>query len=163
MKNNVNEALNNVDATYDDLVKIANDIAADVLGDLDDMIKSAYEDVEKMTNDAIRELILKLSLRSYSFSEIKEKALFKAVMAETLRKEAYATRYNTAEGTAAVRDNIATLDISSEIVADEIYNFVAAIFKTKLDELHRIVAALTTVLTTRLTEAKLTAVGMTND
>lgn len=159
----INAALDKVDATYTELIEIANQISASVLGDLDEMMSVAYNDVERLTNDAIRDLILKLSLRSYSFSEIKEKSQFKAVMAETLRKEAYATNYNSAEGTAAVRDNLATLSISDEIVADEIYTLVASMFKTKLDEIHRVVAALTTVLTTRLSEAKLTSVGMTNE
>ena len=159
----INAALDKVDATYTELIEIANQISASVLGDLDEMMSVAYNDVERLTNDAIRDLILKLSLRSYSFSEIKEKSQFKSVMAETLRKEAYATNYNGAEGTAAVRDNLATLSISDEIVADEIYTLVASMFKTKLDEIHRVVAALTTVLTTRLSEAKLTSVGMTNE
>lgn len=160
---NINAALDKVDATYSELIEIANQISSAVLGDLDELMSTAYNDVERLTNDAIRDLILKLSLRSYSFSEIKEKSQFKAVMAETLRKEAYATSYNSAEGTAAVRDNLATLSISDEIVADEIYTLVSSMFKTKLDEIHRVVAALTTVLTTRLTEAKLTSVGMTNE
>lgn len=163
MRENVSKALDNVDATYEELIDISNSIVNDVIGDLDSMMASAYNDVETLTNDAIRDLILRLSLRSYSFSEIKEKSQFKAVMAETLRKEAYAKNYNSAEGTAAVRDNLATLNTSDEIVADEIYSLVANIFKQKLDETHRVVAALTTVLTTRLSEAKLTNVGMTNE
>ena len=145
MKSEVVAALDAVDATYDELIDVANDIAKEVVGDLDDMMASAYNDVEKLSNEAIRDLMLKLSLRSYSFAEIKERSAFKSELAETLRKEAYAKNFNSAEGTVAVRENTAVLNSSSEILANQIYELVADIFKSKLDETHRIVAALTSV------------------
>lgn len=159
MKSEVVAALDAVDATYDELIDVANDIAKEVVGDLDDMMASAYNDVEKLSNEAIRDLMLKLSLRSYSFAEIKERSAFKSELAETLRKEAYAKNFNSAEGTVAVRENTAVLNSSSEILANQIYELVADIFKSKLDETHRIVAALTSVLMSRMSEAKLTTVN----
>ena len=159
MKSEVVAALDAVDATYDELIDVANDIAKEVVGDLDDMMASAYNDVEKLSNEAIRDLMLKLSLRSYSFAEIKERSAFKSELAETLRKEAYAKNFNLAEGTIAVRENTAVLNSSSEILANQIYELVADIFKSKLDETHRIVAALTSVLMSRMSEAKLTTVN----
>ena len=158
MKNGVNAALDAVDMTYDELIVIANSILADVTGDLDAMMQSAYNDVEVLSNEAIRQLMLKLSLRSYSFSEIKEKSIFKATLGETLRKEAYAKNFNSAEGTVAVRENTAILNTSDEILAEEIYTLVSALFKTKLDELHRVVSSLQSVLMSRMQEAKLSAV-----
>ena len=71
MKNGVSAALDKIDMTYEELIVVANDILADVTGDLDAMMDSAYNDVERLSNEAIRDLMLKLSLRSYSFSEIK--------------------------------------------------------------------------------------------
>lgn len=159
MNKNVTAALDAIDATYSELVGIANDIARGVVGDLDIIMDSAYMDVERLSNDAIRDLMLRLSLRSYSFSEVKEKAAFKAALGETLRKEAYATNFNSAEGTVAVRENTATLNSAQEILAEEIYNLVAAIFKSKLDETHRIVNTLQTVLMSRMSEAKLANAG----
>lgn len=159
MKSEVIAALDAVDATYDELIDVANDIAKEVVGDLDDMMASAYNDVEKLSNEAIRDLMLKLSLRSYSFAEIKERSAFKSELAETLRKEAYAKNFNSAEGTVAVRENTAVLNSSAEILANQIYELVADIFKSKLDETHRIVAALTSVLMSRMSEAKLTTVN----
>lgn len=158
MKQNVSVALDNIDMTYDELIGVANDILNDVVGDLDRMMESAYNDIELLSNDAIRDLMLKLSLRSYSFSEIKEKSQFKAVLGETLRKEAYAKNFNSTEGTVAVRENTAIINTSAEILAEEIYSIVASLFKTKLDELHRVVDTLKTVLMSRLTEAKLSSV-----
>lgn len=159
MNKNVSAALDAIDIAYDELVSIANDIARSVVGDLDVMMDSAYADVERLSNDAIRDLMLRLSLRSYSFSEVKEKAAFKATLGETLRKEAYANNFNSAEGTVAVRENKAILESSNEILAEEIYNLVAAIFKSKIDEIHRIVNTLQTVLMSRMSEAKLANAG----
>lgn len=158
MKQNVNTALDNVDAAYGDLIEIANSIIEDVCGDIDRMTQSAYNNIENLTNEDIRDMLLRLSLRSYSFSEIKEKSAFKAALAETLRKEAYAKNFNSTEGSVAVRDNTAVVNTSSEIIAEEIYTLTASLFKTKLDELHRVVDTLKTVLMSRMQEAKLSNV-----
>ena len=158
MKLNVGAALDAVDMTYDELIVIANEILAEVIGDLDAIMESAYNDVEVLSNEAIRQLMLKLSLRSYSFSEIKEKSIFKATLGETLRKEAYARNFNSAEGTVAVRENTAILNTADEILAEEIYTLVSSLFKTKLDETHRVVSSLQSVLMSRMQEAKLSSV-----
>lgn len=158
MKQNVNTALDNVDAAYGDLIEIANSIIEEVCGDIDRMTQSAYHNIENLTNEDIRDMLLKLSLRSYSFSEIKEKSAFKAALAETLRKEAYANNFNSTEGSVAVRDNTAVVNTSSEIIAEEIYTLTASLFKTKLDELHRVVDTLKTVLMSRMQEAKLSSI-----
>lgn len=158
MKLNVGAALDAVDMTYDELIVIANEILADVIGDLDAIMESAYNNVEVLSNEAIRQLMLKLSLRSYSFSEIKEKSIFKATLGETLRKEAYARNFNSAEGTVAVRENTAILNTADEILAEEIYTLVSSLFKTKLDETHRVVSSLQSVLMSRMQEAKLSSV-----
>lgn len=155
MKQNVSAALDKVDMTYDELIVVANDILKEITGDLDAMMESAYIDVERLSVEAIRQLMLKLSLRSYSFSEIKEKSIFKATLSETLRKEAYAKNFNSSEGTVAVRENNAILNTSDEIIAEEIYTLVSSLFKTKLDEVHRVVASLQSVLMSRMQEAKL--------
>lgn len=155
MKQNVNIALDNVDAAYGDLIDIANSLLKDVCGDIDHLVDSAYNDIQDMTNEDIRDMLLRLSLRSYSFSEIKEKSAFKAALAETLRKEAYAKNFNATDGSVAVRDNTAIINTSSEIIAEEIYTVASNMFKVKLDELHRIVDTLKTVLMSRMSEAKL--------
>lgn len=154
----VQKALDNVDMVYDDLVVIANDIYNGSLQELDNLVASVYDNIENLSNEDLRTLILKISLKAYSFSEIKEKSQFKSTLAETLRKEAYAKAFGAAEGTAGAKDNIATLNVSSEILAEEIYDVVASLFKVKLDELHRVTDSLKTVLTSRLSEAKLAQV-----
>ena len=158
MNQNVNKALDAIDMTYDELIVISNSVCNDVLGDVNSMIQLAYDNVETLTNDAIRSLLLRLSLRSYSFSEIKEKSAFKATLGETLRKEAYAKSFNQTEGTVAVRENTSIINTAAEILAEEIYTLVANLFKVKLDEIHRVVDTLKSVLMSRMQEAKLTTV-----
>jgi predicted transcriptional regulator len=106
----------------------------------------------------IRDILLKLALKSYSFAPIKDKAAFKAQLAETLRKEAYSKAFSTLEGTVAVKENNANLMISEQIIVEQIYELAADLLKTKVDETHRVIATITSVLTTRLSEAKLTQV-----
>ena len=156
MNKNLQKALDNVESTYQDLIDISNDILTEMTGDIDTMLDSAYSNIENLSNDAIRDLLLRLSLRSYSFSAIKDKSAFKSTLASTLRKEAYATQFNMTEGTVATKENTATLNISAEIVVEQIYDLTASLFKTKLDEVHRVVDTLKTVLMSRLSEAKLT-------
>ena len=158
MNQNVSKALDNIDMTYDELIDIANSISKDVTGDLDSMIMSTYENIENLTNESIRSLLLRLSLRSYSFAEIKEKSLFKATLGETLRKEAYAKNFNSTEGTVAVRENTSIINTSAEILAEELYSLIASIFKVKCDEVHRVVDSLKSVLMSRMQEAKLSSV-----
>ena len=160
MDSKVQKALYNIDGTYQDLVEVAEDIFQKTTKDIDEIMVNAYNDIEKLSNDAIRDLMLRLSLKSYTFSEIKEKAVFKSVLAETIRKEEYAQNFNKTEGTVAVRENTATIDTGAEILSEEIYTLVANMLKTKLDEVHRVVNTLQTVLMTRMQEAKLTSVDI---
>lgn len=156
MKKDVNVALDNIDMVYNDLVIIANDIYTEQLGETELIVSRIYENIENLSNDDLRSNILRLSLKSYGFSEIKEKSAFKATLAETIRKEAHATAYGSAEGTAGAKENQALLNTSAEILSEEIYDLVANLFKVKLDELHRLVAAMQSVLMSKMQEAKLT-------
>lgn len=156
----INKALDAVDMTYDNLIVIANDTFNELVGDVSELVTIAYDNVENLTNDNLRELMLKLALKSYSFSEIKDKASFKATLAETLRKEAYAIKFNEQEGSVAAKDNLATLAISEEIIAENIYDLISTMLKTKSDEIHRVVDVLKTVLMSRNAEAKLTNIDI---
>ena len=104
----------------------------------------------------LRIYMMKLSLASFSFSEVKEKSALKAECAETLRKEAYAKNFNATEGSVAFRENTATINSNYEALAGQVYELVANLFKVKLDEVHRVVATINSVLMSRMQEAKLT-------
>ena len=101
--------------------------------------------------------MLKLSIKAYSFGDVKERSAVKAECAEILKKEAYAISFNSSEGSVAVKDNNSVLSISNEIVTECIYNLVASLFKIKLDELRRIIDILKTILMSRLSEMKMSS------
>lgn len=151
----LNQALENADLLYTDLVNAANIIIEDYTKNINDVIKNITDHIESMSNEELRLQMMKLSLNAYTFSEIKEKSALKAVCAETLRKEAYAKNFNATDGTVAFKDNTATINSSYELLTEHIYELVANLFKTKLDELHRIVASMNSVLMSRMQEAKL--------
>lgn len=158
MTRELSQAIDNVEITYNEIIDIANESVKELTGDLDELLENVYYGVENLTNDGIREIMLRLSLRAFSFSAIKDKAGLKASLAETLRKEAYAKQFSTLDGSVAAKDTRATLNISEQIIVEQIYNLTASLFKTKLDEVHRCVDTLKTVLMSRLSEAKLTTI-----
>lgn len=151
----LNEALEATNTTYNELVDIANDIVNRCTKNVDPIIESLKKNIETLTNDDLRNYMLELSIRAWSFSEIKEKAELKSEISKILKQEAYAVEFNKAEGTVAVKENIANLNISSEILCQCVNNLVADILKTKLDEIHRIVNAVQSVMVSRMSEAKL--------
>ena len=156
MKRDLQTALDNVEMTYSELVQIANDMTRDVFEEVDNIINSIEENkLYTMPADAIREYILRLSLKSYRLSEIKEKSSLKQECAETLRKEKYAISFNGIEGTVAFKENSALVSISEEVLVEAVYSLVASLFKTKLDEIHRFLDSLKSILISQLQEAKI--------
>ena len=113
--------------------------------------------------DQIRDYILTIQLKAFEISEIKEKAALKAELAETLQKEKFAVSFNGLEGSAAVKDKLALVETSAEIVTEALYNLIANLLKTKLDQLHRLVDALKSILMSRMQETKFMNIGSTND
>ena len=160
MDKKLETALNNVETTYGELVDIANGMLNSMFEPINMIISRVNASVNAMSIDQIRDYILTIQLKAFEISEIKEKAAFKSVLAETIRKEEYAQNFNKTEGTVAVRENTATIDTGAEILSEEIYTLVANMLKTKLDEVHRVVNTLQTVLMTRMQEAKLTSIDI---
>lgn len=151
-KDKLNIALDELEMSYKDIVEMANDIVGEAVADVDSIVNTISE---SMTNDEIRNTLLRLSMRSYSLGEFKEKATMKSELAETVRKQKYAIEFNGAEGSVAAKDNTAIISSAESVIVEVLYNLVSSLLKTKLDEAHRCVATLQTILLTRLSEAKL--------
>ena len=157
-KPSIQKALDEVDMTYSELIAIANDILVGVAGDLNSLIDEIQERAESLSNEDIRAYMVRLALKSYTFSEIKEKAAFKAALSETIRKNAYAKTFGSIDGSVAAKESNAILNTSEEVLAEALYDLLAASFKTKLDEAHRVVDVLKTTIMSRMQEAKLTQI-----
>ena len=160
MTKSLNEALDNVDMTYDQLIHIADSMLKPITDELDKIIKAASNHIENLTVDNIRKLMLEISLKSYSLSEIKEKSALRSVCAEMLKDEAYATALLKTDGAIAVKQHTALLETSYETLSEAIYDSAASMLKIKLDECHRIVASLQSILMSRMQEAKLSTLNI---
>ena len=149
------EAMREVETNYTELKEIANDMLGDFFSPIDETIKKLENNINNLTVDSIKEAILTLSIQSYKISEIKDKTMLKAELAETLKKEAYATSYTGVDGTVATKENFALLQSSPQIVTELLYDLVSSLAKTKLDEVHRVVDSLKSILMSRMQEMKM--------
>lgn len=148
-------ALDNIEMTYAQVSEYATGVVSDVTSNADRIVNSIKSNIDNLTNDSLRDAMVRISLEAYSLGAIKEKSAIKSEIAETLKKEAYARSFSSKEGSVALKESSATLDISAEIVAETICTLIANLLKNKLDELHRVVDTLKTTLTSRVSEAKL--------
>ena len=160
MKKDLNEALTNVEMTYKDVVEVSNEILDEIMTPINKLIDEITENASSMPVENLRDYMLRLQLRAYELSETKEKSAFKAECAEALRKEKYARSFNEASGTSGAKDNTATIESSEEIIVEALYNLVASLLKTKLDEIHRLTDVLKSILVSRMQEAKLSMNGL---
>jgi hypothetical protein len=163
MDKKLETALNNVETTYGELVEIANGMLDPMFEPINAVISRVSASVNAMSIDQIRDYILTLQLKAFEISEIKEKAALKAELAETLQKERFAVSFNSFEGSAAAKDKLALVETSSEIVSEALYNLVTNLLKTKVDQLHRLVDALKSILMSRMQETKFMNMGSTNE
>lgn len=163
MNKKLEEALQNVEMTYAELVQISNDITSPHFAPINEMVDTLSETVNSLTIDQIRDYILQLQLKAFEISEIKEKSALKAELADALQKEKFATTFSSLEGTAAVKEKLATVEVAEAVLSETLYTLVANLFKTKVDQLHRLVAALQSILMSRMQEAKFMSIGVDNN
>ena len=107
MAKNLNEALDNLEMTYGQVADIADAMLKEILSPVTNLINVIGEDINGLSVDQLKEYMWKLQYKAYSLSEIKEKSLLKAELAEALQKEKFAMKFNEADGAAAVKNNIA--------------------------------------------------------
>lgn len=156
-------ALDKVEMNYGELVQIANEMLAPILGPVTDLVNEVNSRSNHLSIDQIRDFILRIQLKACEISEIKEKSAFKAELAVALQKEAFAVAFNGTDGSAAVKDKLALVATAEETVTEALYTLVANLLKAKLDQLHRLVDALKSILMSRMQETKFMNIGTSND
>ena len=155
MAKDLNKALESVEMTYNQIREIADNMLAGPFDEPNRIVGFIQANIESMSVEMLRDSILRLQLAVYSLSELRDRAGVKAACAEAIRKEAYATAYVVQEGTAGVKDSNTTLAISENIVAQCLYDLVASLVKTKVDQLQRMIDSLKTILMSRMQELKI--------
>lgn len=159
MNAKLENALTNVETTYGELVEIANSMLKPLFDPINQLVSTINSTINALSIEQIRDYILQLQLKAFEISETKEKAALKAELAETLQKEKFAVSFNSLEGSAAVKEKLALVEASPEAVSETLYNLVANLLRTKLDQLHRLVDALKSVLMSRMQETKFMNIG----
>lgn len=155
--NTFDEALDNAKKTHEEIVKLASSITGEYTKEVDEIINHVKDHVNELNNDQLRALITDLSFKAYSLGEAKEYSALKSEISKTLRDEIQATTFNTSAGTMDVRRNNSILESENEQLVKLLCDSVSGLLKVKLDETHRIVDTLKTVILTRNTEAKINA------
>lgn len=155
MAKDLTKALEAVEVTYAQIKDIADNMLAAHFEEPNRIVESIQYNIESISVDTLRDAILRLQLAVYSLSELRDRSGVKAACAEALRKEAYATAYVLQEGTAGVKDSNTTLAISENVVVQCLYDLVASLVKTKVDQLHRMIDSLKSILMSRMQELKL--------
>lgn len=160
MAKNIESALDQVELTYGEVIEIANQMLEPILTPINDLISVIGEDINSLSLDQLKDLMWKLQYKAYVLSEVKEKSSLKAELAETIQKEKAAQRFMEVDGTAGAKANMALIDTSEETVVQLLYENVSSQLKTKLDQLHRLVNVIQSILMTRMQEAKLSISSM---
>ena len=155
MAKDLNKALEAVEMTYGQIKQIADDMLAAPFEEVNRLYGDVSTYVDSLSIEALRDYLLRLQLAAFGLSELRDRSGAKATCAEAVRKEAYAVSYSSQEGTAAAKDSAATLAIAENIVAQCLYDLVAALVKTKLDSTHRLIDTMKSILMSRMQEAKL--------
>ena len=161
MNEKLNKALCDLQTNYVELVEVANDMIKDVVAPANELVDRLSSNVNNLSIDQLRDYILQLQLTAYGLSESKEKSAMKAQLADAIYKERYAIEFNKAEGSATAKGNIALTEVSAETASEVLFNLIASLLKTKLDQLHRLTDCLKSVLMSRMQETKFMNIGAT--
>jgi hypothetical protein len=151
----LNKDIKDVDDLYKNLVPIAIELVAKSSKQIDTIINTIKKNIDSLTNKEINKLMLQLSIEAYFFGQKKDHAALKQACAEALYKESFAKSYTTHEGTAAQRQNQSTLDNVDKQAVKLLFDTTSNLMKTKLDETHRMINVLNSVVISRNAEAKL--------
>lgn len=152
-----NDERKSVEEMYRDLVVIGNELVSKNTAEVDKIIDKFKSNYEFMTNEELRAIAMQLQIEAYYFGQKKDRAVLKQACADALCKEKMAKSYATATGTAANKQNIATIEASDSAAVKMLYEMVANMMKTKLDEIHRLGGVINNVIISRNAEAKLQA------
>lgn len=156
LPNELSTGMQDIQVIYSYLNSQAKDMVRQYTKQIDDLIKDVKDNINSLTNEDIRRIELQLSLLAYDLGELKDKTGIAAEIAEIVQDETQADAWNTAVGNNEQRKNTAILASSKEKAVAKLYKLVASQIKTKLDEAHRVVDTLKSILISRASDRKLT-------
>ncbi len=156
LSNDLSTGMSDIQTIYNSLNSQAKDIVKGYTKSIDELIKYLNDNINELTNEDIRRAELQLSLKAYDLGDIKDKTNIASEIAEIVQDETQADAFNTAEGNNEQRKNTAILSASKDKAVAKLYKLIASQIKTKLDEAHRVVDSLKSILISRASDRKLT-------
>lgn len=154
----ITNANNEVTEVYTQLKPLIEGVVEKNARSIETLVKKIKDNIDTLTKQELESYMLQLSIETYYFSKIKDMGILKQECALILMKEKQAEVFNKTTGTQVIRANQATIDTLDKQTVNIMYNAIANSLKSKLDEAHRLVNVLSSVLISRNAEAKLKGV-----
>jgi len=151
----IKDALKEIDDTYKQLQPMVDDVVNRHTKDIDVIFKNIKKDITTLSNKELQDYMLQLQAEAFDLTAVKDSSALKQELALTILKTKQATIYSATAGTSAARNNQATIDTVDKQVVSALYNAINNRFKSKLDEVHRMINVLSNVLISKNAEAKL--------
>lgn len=121
---------------------------------LDELIHKLSKGIDTFSNNDLRDIMARISVETYYIGIAKEQSSLKDACATALYKEGLAKSYNLTSGAVEAKKQQAVLDTVDKQAVSILYTTVSGLLKTKIDEAHRIVSVINSVLISRASEAK---------
>ena len=137
------------------LQPMVDDVVAKHTQDIDKIFTAIKKDLTTLTNKELQDYMIRLSAECYDLTEIKDSSTLKQECALALLKESQANVFNGTVGTQSARTNQSIIDTLDKQVVNILYNAISNRFKSKIDEVHRMISVLSNVLISKNAEAKL--------
>ena len=157
MTEKLNQAKNDVEETYNELVGAVREVTAQYTAELDDIVKELSKGINLFSNSELWDFQVRLSIAAFVLGNVKEQSSLKEACAEALYKENLARSFNTAIGTQESKRQQSILNSVDKQAVSMLYASVASLLKTKCDEAHRLVNVIQGIQISRAAEAKVTA------
>ena len=153
---NIESEKKSADEMHKYLCEIAADVVSRYSAPIDNIVSKLSKNVDTCTNDELRAIMISLGVETYNLSMHKENAGLKEACATALYKETVAKSFNSNTGTIEARKNQSILESMNSQAVSILYESVAGILNTKLDEAHRLANIINGILISRASDAKLT-------
>ena len=138
------------------LKPLAKEAVSKYSGPIDDIVKKMSK-LDYMSDEEIRQTMMKLSIECYFFGNYTAESALMSDCASVLYKEKNAREYSTASGTQAEKNSVATINSMDKQAVSSLYKMVKDLMGIKLDEAHRLINTLNSVLISRSAEKKIKA------
>lgn len=148
------EARNEVKAVASSLAGVVDSVVKPCTAELDKLITKISTGIDKFSNNDLRDLMARISVETYYIGIAKEQSSLRDACANALYKEGMAKVYAATQGAVEAKKQQSIIDTVDKQAVSILYTTVAGLLRTKVDEAHRIVSVINSVLISRAAEAK---------